>query len=489
MPWKVYSENGKSCVHKINADDSKGDLVHCHDSEESAQAQVRALYASEQKELILNQAIDQIKGIMDSDREDIRETVQAILDEFLVRKSTEPMDVIDNTAQEVNDGAIGGGGCSEEQEKEKSDMRVVDKLKSMLDTVGSAMKSVFERKDNTSDIMLWKEGDGYRWIGRYSNNFRDDDNPPEIISADSHKKFVEKVDKGLVRLPELWIWHMKNLAIGISDWVLYDDAGFSVAGGHSLPGTNEIFETLSHVKGIAMSHGMLKDTIKRDPNDNTIIVEHETREISILPRWSAANKMTGFAVLSNSEEVTMIPSEKKERLAKEWGLSEAQISALEAMNAGDAEKAIEAGIERKENEVETAPAAAPGTAEPVAPIADVVEPSNASALTVEQVQETLRSTLTEALQPYVDKLNKLEADLKEIKTAEDARVVKAAAGTPLASLAALLGQTVQSAVGNPDTQVDGRTTLAKSKPAESTPAVSGKTLVPFINDMLAPKQQ
>lgn len=45
MPWKVFG----NCVHKLNTDGSKGKLVHCHESHSKAAAQVRALYASEEK--------------------------------------------------------------------------------------------------------------------------------------------------------------------------------------------------------------------------------------------------------------------------------------------------------------------------------------------------------------------------------------------------------------------------------------------------------
>jgi hypothetical protein len=43
----VFSESGQFCVHKVNADDSKGELVACHNTEAEAEAQVRALYANE----------------------------------------------------------------------------------------------------------------------------------------------------------------------------------------------------------------------------------------------------------------------------------------------------------------------------------------------------------------------------------------------------------------------------------------------------------
>jgi hypothetical protein len=46
MPWKTYREGDRYCVHKLNADDSKGEKVKCFDSEEAAQAHQRALYAN-----------------------------------------------------------------------------------------------------------------------------------------------------------------------------------------------------------------------------------------------------------------------------------------------------------------------------------------------------------------------------------------------------------------------------------------------------------
>jgi hypothetical protein len=46
MPWKTFREGDRWCVHKLNADDSKGERVKCFDSESAANDQVRALYAN-----------------------------------------------------------------------------------------------------------------------------------------------------------------------------------------------------------------------------------------------------------------------------------------------------------------------------------------------------------------------------------------------------------------------------------------------------------
>ena len=52
MPWKIYRDGERHCVHKLNADDSMGDLVPggCHASRSDALAHQRALYVSESKE-------------------------------------------------------------------------------------------------------------------------------------------------------------------------------------------------------------------------------------------------------------------------------------------------------------------------------------------------------------------------------------------------------------------------------------------------------
>jgi len=46
MPYKVFLEDGKHCVHKLNADGSKGDLVPggCHDTAGEAADHAKALY-------------------------------------------------------------------------------------------------------------------------------------------------------------------------------------------------------------------------------------------------------------------------------------------------------------------------------------------------------------------------------------------------------------------------------------------------------------
>lgn len=49
MPYKIKSENGQHCVHKMNADGTMGDSMKCYTTEAEAMDYMKALYANESK--------------------------------------------------------------------------------------------------------------------------------------------------------------------------------------------------------------------------------------------------------------------------------------------------------------------------------------------------------------------------------------------------------------------------------------------------------
>ncbi len=360
--------------------------------------------------------------------------------------------------------------------------------------VTDTVKGLFGMHEKADDgFMVFKEADGsYQWLARYSNHFRDQDNPPEIISSASHTRFVERVEKGLAPLPELWLWHVKDWKIGQADWVAFDpDSGFAIAGGHSVPGAEPVFESMSKVKGIRVSHGMPKSIIVRDPADSSIITEHETREISPLPPWAAANKLTGFVVLDteNKEADAMaIPADKRAKLIKEWNISEDVLTKIEAANAADASKAKEEGMEHKENE-----AAATGAVAPVEPETEAAPPADTTTAPAVPVTPDPTAAVLGELKEMMAAMTTLAAEVKALKEKDAAQtaqaqeaVQKALAQTPISSILSMFAGG-QSAIGSEQTAVDGRTTLAKSKPAEAPANIEGRTLVPFINEILAGK--
>lgn len=533
MPYKIFKmgDDGTECVHKLN-NGQKGDKKHCYsgsDAHKKALAYMRALYRAEgeTKEI---ETIDKELSDLGLDTKEIESMTEKCYGEMasvgmwvpwgiksfaelsawqksqevskeisdntyaFTRMVTNIMDQYDVGMNEkmaaIKELADEFSGLTEstmmevdeeeEEDKEKAEAtHETFSVESVVERVLGKVKELFGIKPKETDqsgFMVYKEADGsYRWLARYSNNFRDQDDPPEIISAKSHQKFVEKVEKGLAPLPELWIWHVKEWRIGAADWVTYDPTGFAVAGGHADPGMESVFDHMA-TKEFRVSHGMLKSTVVRDPADKSIIIEHETREISPLPPWAAANKLTGFVVLDtdSNKEVTMaIPADKKETLKKEFGFSDDLLALIEAQNTKDAEKAINEGLEHKEAEqsvselAETPPAAV----EIPAPVPD------------------LAAQLQAVLAPLTERLTALEGSIKELKqkeTAEQANVAKALRDTPAAAILSMFEKS-RSVVGSDATRVDGRTELAKQRPAEAPANVEGRTLVPFINDILAGK--
>ena len=79
-------------------------------------------------------------------------------------------------------------------------------------------------QSDKNSFNIYKQKDGsYRWVAIYSNNFRDRDNPPEIITEKSHLNFVKAVNDGVLPFPELWLWHVDGSKWGIADFVGYDE--------------------------------------------------------------------------------------------------------------------------------------------------------------------------------------------------------------------------------------------------------------------------
>lgn len=354
--------------------------------------------------------------------------------------------------------------------------RIVDAIKGLLPAKGQPPEP-----DPVPGFMLWKEAGEYRWVARYSNNFRDDDNPPEIISADSHRRFVEMVDNKEAELPELWLWHRPEWKLGTATWVAYDDSGFALAGGVVDEKGVSALDTLTSIppRDMRVSHGMPSASIERDGDDPTIITRHITREISPLPTRWAANQGTGFAILK--ENIMTIPTEKRQALIEQWGLSAEQLDALEDANATTAEAAKEAGIESKEVDDESA-----ATTEKEEQETEQAETTETAVdpLTREEVATAFMAVL----QPLAEQVAGMQAQLSEMTKGLDAlqetdaaKIADKAGGTPAASLLDLMQM---RAVGSDEAHIDGRIGLAKSKPKEAQAPTPSQTGVSFIDAII-----
>jgi hypothetical protein len=365
-------------------------------------------------------------------------------------------------------------------ETTKEQETMLDKVKALFNDFKSkiGLKSRLEKsghkpKIKESGLSVWKDEDGtYRWFARYSNNFRDDDNPSEIISKQSHINFVDMVDKGAVPLPELWHWHTKGTKWGQAEWVAFDeDSGIALAAGIVLAGHEKEAEALANIdEEIGVSHGMPSSSIRYDDDDKSVITYHITKEISDLPLWAAANKLTSFTIIKESE--MSIPSHKKDYLAR-IGLSEQEINDIEEGNASAAKLAKDEGIESKEANAETTE---PVTEETTEDNTEVTEPVTEKETEVvagdfvtkeefEDVVKLLTDSIADALKQIK---TEIASGLDEVKAKQTQDMEESFSKVPTASLAAHISKRL-SVVGAKETTVAKNTTLAKSGPDE-TPA-------------------
>lgn len=310
------------------------------------------------------------------------------------------------------------------------------------------------REDTSKQgFMVWKDGEIYRWLAVYSNYFRDDDFPAEILSQKAHVAFHQAVEDGLFDYPELWHWHKPGTRFGKAEHLSYVD-GFALAAGTIDKGHEDEAEALMGVPfELGVSHGMPLKWIVRNAADPTVIDFYVSTEISVLPKEAAANKHTGFVLLGHQETDPM-PLTAKQRDYFKLILSEDQLASLEKNLQDESEIAAQVeGRDSKETSDPPAetepPAGVPVTSEGVAEaVAAVMEP------------------LVKVMSGLNERLNGLEAQLKELQVSETTRIAKAAESTPRASIEELIRQRV---FGNVEAKVAKDAPLASQAPQETEP--------------------
>lgn len=300
-----------------------------------------------------------------------------------------------------------------------------------------------------AEFSVWKEADGtYRWFAVFSNKYRDADHPPEILSEAAHKDFEQALDSGQWPYPDLYAgWHVPFI-VGKADMVAYVD-GFQTASGTYLKGMEWAAEGHMKAGDLMVSHGMPRPEIERDEKDNTVLTRYRSKEISPLPGWAAANKMTGFQILKE-ETVTGIPDHKRDWFNEVFGAEGVQKIEAGLQNAGKAAEA--SGIESKETGGEEGQAQAAG---------------KGKAASEAQVEGITAADLKEILVPIVNNITTLAKAVETLNTqvgqlsqSAEQQALKTLQMTPAASLKEL----VAGLPFTEQTHVDGRTSFAKDKP-------------------------
>jgi len=354
-------------------------------------------------------------------------------------------------------------------------------------------KSGADRQNGNLPITLWKDKatGKTRWLAAYSSNYLDDDYPSDILSKSAHLNFIDKVQNKELPYPELWLWHLKGTAIGEADYLFYDDEnGIAMATGFFYDGTDRIVKNISRMNTkLGTSHGMT--FVKRNENDEKVIDEYVTIEISILPLVAAANKMTSIYILD--KEKNMMSTEQKDFL-KNSGMSDDEIAAVESRNKQMADenslrerKSIDEpkdeseSVETKESGADSVePKAEESTESTVEETKEETVDEDAQAVTVGQLKSTIEY-LTSVVTERLDNMEKALAKSVDELTTKSKQLEKSLnekSLTPGNTLSSIIGKSLidKSISRSPyDAQtLEKNDPLYNDAPVETPPAPEGE---------------
>lgn len=352
-------------------------------------------------------------------------------------------------------------------------------------------KGLVQSEPVQASLVIKKDASGRsRWIASFSNNIRDSDNPPEILSGEAHRRFAYMVDKGIVPPPEAWIYHEDAWRVGETDWMAVDERDgytFIMASGYFYDYAEDVALALSNEKDVALSHGMYPHLIEREDADQSIITGYVSKEITFLPRDVAANKLTAYASMENK---SMVKDEKRRSLAQKWpNLGEDLLARIEASNEAAKSVAEELDLETKEQneepemeeetkeqEEETQETEAKEQEETTEETKEEtkeeteVESKGQTPVSYAEIAEVLKA-IGERLESIEDGQKKRSEKLEERLDALEGKEKAREKASRVNGLVDFLSS--NSAVGKEETKVDGRTKLGKDGPEENKEQTDG----------------
>jgi len=101
-------------------------------------------------------------------------------------------------------------------------------------------------------------------------------------------------------------------------------------------------------------------------------------------------------------------------------------------------------------------------------------------LTLDDVKPALEG-LAEAVKSVIERVNAIDASLKTLAETDEKKIEEKIELTPKESLKAI----AESVIGKKETEVDGRTKLAKDGPEEAEANAESTTGIPFIDQIKA----
>ncbi len=242
----------------------------------------------------------------------------------------------------------------------------------------------------------------WRWMATFTNNFKDRDG--EIISEKALDDYIERVNSGLIPLPELWLGHIEGPKHGQADMVF--GVGSFVTAVGSFDKTPDAEKAVDFYKKnaakVSLSHGF---TFPSWGLKNGIYDVVNVFEISVLPApLVASNPFTEFEV----NNMKQISPEQQTALSLVFGKE--KVDAIIETRRQQSEEIKAAGVAFKD--FAEVPAEAPAE-----------EPSRAEAETV----KPLADMLTDLIEAQGELLSVLTAQGKAIKAMQESVATKDAA--------------------------------------------------------------
>lgn len=184
---------------------------------------------------------------------------------------------------------------------EEMEMALPTTGKGLVETIVTVVKNMFQpaptptpepavAKDDAFTVFKAANGNHY-WLARHTGKFKDREG--EILADKAHEEYVERVQKGLVPMPELWTRHKKGTRHGQAD-VVWKTGGFVMALGH-FDDTPEAKHAIAFYKKnagkITLSHMF---NYPKAAKQGGVYYAYNTIEITTLPDGAEAFPYTSF---------------------------------------------------------------------------------------------------------------------------------------------------------------------------------------------------
>lgn len=216
-----------------------------------------------------------------------------------------------------------------ETEQKNSVENILNRIRSLL--IGGKDAPEFE--------VFKTEDEKWHWHAVYTNNYEDLEQ--EIISEKAHDKFINRLDMGLVPMPDLWVWHTYGTAHGKAS-LIWRNGHFIHAVG-DFAETEEAQAAIEYYRKnkVKLSHGF---TVPSWAFKDGVYEDYNTFEISTLPPKAAANPYTSFEELK-----TMAMTDEKRRQLKEvFKWDDARIEQVAQMDENRAKALGELEVQYKD---------------------------------------------------------------------------------------------------------------------------------------------